>query len=34
MTERNLDIWKNMQESFLQAYGIGDTKKPEKSENS
>ena len=31
MTERNLDIWKNMQESFLQAYGIGgDAKKPDK----
>lgn len=34
MTERNLDIWKNMQESFIQAYGIGaEPKKPEKSEN-
>ena len=34
MTERNLDMWKNMQESFLRAYGMaGRKEEPEKSEN-
>lgn len=35
MTERNLDMWKNMQESFLRAYGVGGkTDEPKKTENS
>jgi polyhydroxyalkanoate synthesis repressor PhaR len=35
MTERNLEIWKEMQESFLKAYGMGDdAPKTEKSDNS